>query len=161
LTTEPNAVAFVQRTEDARSFHINPLEEIIVKIPSEQTNDALCIVEHRSGPNAAPPLHLHRNEDEIFEILEGRFRFWLDGEIVEASAGATVVAPRRVPHTWINMGGTPGRMTVPFIPGGIDGFFHNMENIPHTDPRALIVSEQYGILYLGPPMELSSGPCGL
>jgi mannose-6-phosphate isomerase-like protein (cupin superfamily) len=74
------------------------LEEIIVKIPSEQTNDALCIVEHRSGPNAAPPLHLHRNEDEIFEILEGRFRFWLDGEIVEASAGATLLPTRHSSH---------------------------------------------------------------
>src|SRR5260370_37058990 len=81
------------------------------------------MVEHRSAPNAAPPLHLHRNEDEIFEILEGQFRFWLDGEIVEASPGTIIVAPRNGTHTWKNVGEIPGRMPVTFIPGGIDGLF--------------------------------------
>ena len=85
LTPEPNKVAFVQRIENARTFKINPLEEIVVTVPSEKAKHEFCLVEHRSAPNAAPPLHLHRNEDEIFEILEGQFRFWLDREIVEAS----------------------------------------------------------------------------
>jgi quercetin dioxygenase-like cupin family protein len=83
LTTEQNAVGFAQRTEDAHAFHIGPLEEVIVKVASERINDTVCIVEHRSAPGAAPPRHLHQNEDEIFEILEGQFLFWLDGQMVE------------------------------------------------------------------------------
>jgi hypothetical protein len=68
--------------------------------------------------------------------LEGQFRFWLAGEIVEASPGTIVV------------GEIPGRMSVTFIPGGIDGFSFGMEDIPHTDPRAPIIGEQYGIVYI-------------
>jgi mannose-6-phosphate isomerase-like protein (cupin superfamily) len=79
------------------TFKINALEEIVVTVPTEKAKHAFCMVEHRSAPNAAPPLHLHRNEDEIFEILEGQFRFWLDGEVVEASPGTIVLAPAMEP----------------------------------------------------------------
>jgi mannose-6-phosphate isomerase-like protein (cupin superfamily) len=153
MTPEPNSVAFIHKTENARTFKINPLEEIVVTVPSELTNQLFCRVEHRSAPNAAPPLHIHRNEDEIFEILEGQFRFWLDGEIVEASQGTIIVAPRNGTHTWKNVGGIPGRMSVTFIPGGLDGFFHDMEKIPHTDPRAPIIAEGYGVVYVAPAPE--------
>jgi quercetin dioxygenase-like cupin family protein len=159
MTPEPHNVAFVQRIENARTFNINPLEEIAVTVPSESTNNTLCMVEHRSAPNAAPPLHIHRNEDEIFEILEGQFRFWLDGEIVEAFPGTIIVAPRNGTHTWKNVGAVPGRMSVTFIPGGLDGFFHDMEKIPHTDPRAPIIAEQYGVVYVAPaPAALDRAP---
>ena len=153
MTPEPNNVAFVQRIENARTFKINPLEEIVVTVPSEPATHAFCMVEHRSAPNAAPPLHLHRNEDEIFEILEGQFRFWLDGEIVEAPPGTIVVAPRNGTHTWKNVGEIPGRMSVTFILGGIDGCFYGMEDIPHTDTCAPIIGEQYGIVYIAPAPE--------
>jgi hypothetical protein len=42
-------------------------------------------------------------------------------------------------------------MSVTFIPGGIDGFFYDMEEIPHTDPPAPIIGEQYGIVYIAQP----------
>src|SRR5260370_14047721 len=122
MTPEPNNVAFVQRIENARSFKINPLEEIVVTVPSEPTKHAFCMVEHRSAPNAAPPLHLHRNEDEIFEILEGQFRFWLDGEIVEASPGTIVVAPRNGTHTWKNVGGALDGCPLLLSPAGLMDF---------------------------------------
>jgi hypothetical protein len=111
------------------------------------------MVEHESAPNTAPPLYSHRNEDEILEKLEGRFRFRLDGEIVETSPGTVVVAPRYGTHTCRTVGEVPGRMSVTFIPGGIDGFFYDMEEIPHTDPRAPTIGEQYGIVYIAPAPE--------
>jgi len=52
-------------------------------------------------------------------------------------------------HTWKNVGGVPERMSVTFIPSGIDGFFYGMKEIPHTDPRAPIIGEQYGIVHIG------------
>ena len=154
MTPGPNNVAFVQRIENARRFKINPLEEIVMTVPSEPAKHAFYMVEHRSAPNAAPPLHLHRNEDEIFEILEGQIRFCLDGDIIQASPGTTVAVPRNMPHTWADVGGIPSRMIVTFVPGGFDRFFQAMESIPQTDPRAPILGEEHGCIYLGPPMEV-------
>jgi hypothetical protein len=37
MAPEPSNVAFVQRIKNARTFKINPLEEIVVTVPSERS----------------------------------------------------------------------------------------------------------------------------
>ncbi|WP_234818672.1 cupin domain-containing protein [Sinorhizobium fredii] len=44
----------------------------------------------------SPPLHVHRREDEVFHILEGRMRFHIDGRERIAGAGETVIAPKEL-----------------------------------------------------------------
>jgi quercetin dioxygenase-like cupin family protein len=58
----------------------------------------ISVVEHRMPYGEAPPLHVHRNEDEIFHVLEGTMRFHVGGQQVTAGAGETLVAPKGVPH---------------------------------------------------------------
>jgi mannose-6-phosphate isomerase-like protein (cupin superfamily) len=154
MARQTTTLAIVQRTEAARKFKIHPLEELTLKVSSEQTNRAYCILELRAAPNAAPPLHVHRGEDEIFEILDGQFVFFLGGHVVDASAGTTVVVPRDMPHTWRNIGQNQGLMTLTFVPGGIDDLFKAMEDIPNNDPRVAQLAEEYGTLILGPPMNV-------
>ena len=48
----------------------------------------------------SPPLHVHRNEDEVFHILEGSMRIQVDGVESIAHAGQTVMAPKGVPHSF-------------------------------------------------------------
>jgi uncharacterized cupin superfamily protein len=33
------------------------------------------VLEHRVPHGDSPPLHVHRNEDEVFHVLEGELRF--------------------------------------------------------------------------------------
>ncbi len=54
-----------------------------------------------------PVLHVHPY-DEVFVILEGRARFHVGDEVVEAEAGDVVFGPRGVPHRFENLG--PGRL---------------------------------------------------
>src|SRR5213083_2941080 len=50
------------------------------------------------------PLHLHRNDDEAWYVLEGRICVKMgDGE-VELRAGSGVLVPRGTPHTYWNPG---------------------------------------------------------
>ncbi len=48
----------------------------------------------------SPPLHIHRNEDEVFHILEGSMRIQIDGTERIAHAGETVLAPKGKPHSF-------------------------------------------------------------
>jgi mannose-6-phosphate isomerase-like protein (cupin superfamily) len=48
------------------------------------------------------PLHLHRNDDEAWYVLEGRLCVQVGEEIVEANAGSAVCVPRGTPHTYWN-----------------------------------------------------------
>ncbi len=60
------------------------------------------------GPPGPPrwiaPLHLHRNDDEAWYVLEGALCVRVGQEVVEAPAGSAVFVPRGTPHTYWNPG---------------------------------------------------------
>jgi mannose-6-phosphate isomerase-like protein (cupin superfamily) len=50
------------------------------------------------------PLHLHRNDDEAWYVLEGTLCVRRGEDVVEAKAGSAVFVPRGTPHTYWNPG---------------------------------------------------------
>lgn len=58
-------------------------------------------------PGTGPVLHVHPY-DEVFTILEGRARFFVGEQVIDAAAGEVVLGPAGVPHRFINLG--PGRL---------------------------------------------------
>lgn len=72
------------------------------------TDDNFVIAEWQDagGPPGSPrfiaPLHLHRNDDEAWYVLEGTLCVQLGEEVVEARAGSAVFARRGTPHTYWN-----------------------------------------------------------
>jgi len=64
------------------------------------------------GPPGPPrwiaPLHLHRNDDEAWYVLEGTLCVRVGKDVVEAKAGAAVFVSRGTAHTYWNPG--PGRV---------------------------------------------------
>jgi quercetin dioxygenase-like cupin family protein len=152
MTVTNTVKAVIQHTDESVRYRINPLEEIRIKVSGKDTNDAYCVIEHRGEPDAGPPLHLHKEIDEIFEVIEGRIGFYLDGELITAGPGTTVAIPRNMPHTWRNIGNTQSRMVVTFIPGGTDRFFEEVEGVLHEDSRAALLAEKFDTIYLGSPI---------
>lgn len=67
------------------------------------------------GPPGPPrwiaPLHLHRNDDEAWYVLEGSLCVRRGHEIVEAHTGSAVFVPRGTAHTYWN----PGRGVVRYL----------------------------------------------
>ena len=54
-----------------------------------------------------PTLHVHPY-DEVFTIQEGRARFTVGDEVIDAEAGDVIYGPANVPHGYQNLG--PGRL---------------------------------------------------
>lgn len=54
-----------------------------------------------------PTLHVHPY-DEIFTITEGRARFTVGNQTIDAEAGDVVFGPANIPHGYQNLG--PGRL---------------------------------------------------
>ena len=54
-----------------------------------------------------PTLHVHPY-DEIFTITEGRARFTVGDQIIDAEEGGIVYGPANIPHGYQNLG--PGRL---------------------------------------------------
>ena len=74
---------------------------VTLRISARDNIDGISIIEHRMPYGEAPPLHIHRNEDEIFHVLRGRMRFEIDGKTVIGHAGDVLIAPKGVPHRFI------------------------------------------------------------
>jgi len=71
-----------------------------IQLPSKAGQDGISVIEHRMPYRETPPMHVHRNEDEVFHVLEGRMRFRVGNEEIVAEAGQTVLAPKGIPHSF-------------------------------------------------------------
>ena len=59
------------------------------------------------APGGGPKRHTHPY-DEVFILREGRGRYYVGDDVIDAEAGDVVLAPAGIPHTFENLG--PGRM---------------------------------------------------
>lgn len=147
--------AIIGRRDGLRWFESVPGGRAALRVDSEHVHGAFTITEIQAPPASGPMLHLHKSREEIFEIMEGEFRFQCAGEMFDASAGMTVVIPRGSEHAWINSGTQPGRLLSILIPGGIDDYFEEIGRTTPEDRPAL--SEHFDTLIVGPPLELGGG----
>jgi mannose-6-phosphate isomerase-like protein (cupin superfamily) len=121
----------------------------VVRVTAAQTGGAMGVWEDVVAPGEGPPLHIHTREDELFHVIEGRFRFWAGDECVSAEAGTTLVLPRGVPHRFENAGDAGGRLLVTVTPGGFENFFLDLERERAGTPAAAeAVAARYGLIFL-------------
>ncbi len=96
-------------------------------ITGDQSNGWLTGALYTAPPDNGPPIHIHRNEDELLIVIEGRFAFFADGVWTEGGPGTTVFLPRGLPHAFRNIGETEGRLYVFANPPGLETFFPECE----------------------------------
>lgn len=152
----PNPKAKVVERYAGRAVHVLGAD-LIVKIASRDTDGAFCVFEGDIAPLAGPPLHIHHDQDECFHIMQGEFRFVVDGAEVYGRSGDTVFAPRGSRHTFQNIGDAPGRLLTTAIPGGLDTFFEELESVAPrgTAPdvgKLLPVFHKHRMELAGPPL---------
>lgn len=113
------------------------------------------------APGGGPPLHLHRNEDESWYVIEGTLEFQLGAERAIAPAGAFVFVPRGAPHGFRNAGDSDTRILVLFTPFGMEAFFTRFAAVPADQLGPTAFSEAgapVGMEVLGPPLSAGGPP---
>jgi mannose-6-phosphate isomerase-like protein (cupin superfamily) len=133
---------------------LNVLGEIVdVFVDSVMTGSSLTVIVGTTRPGGGPPPHMHTREDETFCVLEGSYEFWREGVWHPIPANVPLFAPRNIPHTFRNVGATPGKMMTAISPGGLEAFFELLSGLsPATDmPRILEIFAQYGLSLVTKP----------
>jgi quercetin dioxygenase-like cupin family protein len=97
--------------------------KVELRLGSEQTGGAFCLLVDYPLPGWRLPPHRHQHEAETIHVLEGDFEMDVAGERVRLGPGDTVHIPQGVVHSGGNSGDHAGRRVVLFTPGGIEGFF--------------------------------------
>lgn len=70
-------------------------------INPQDTGGAMAMIDITLPRGVEPPPHIHKNEDEIFYLLEGNIRFQIGEKVIEAKAGDAVFAPRMTAHHFV------------------------------------------------------------
>ena len=132
-----------------------------VKTTGAETRGRLTVVEFVNPPQFAPPLHLHRDEDEMFFVLSGSAEFRCGEHVLTAGPGDFVLLPVGLPHTFIVGSDEPLRTLQISTPAGFEDFAAAVgqaapqRRLPEpgpVDPAALgHAAARHGIEILGPP----------
>ncbi|WP_051670794.1 cupin domain-containing protein [Bryobacter aggregatus] len=128
-----------------------------MKLSTADSNGAYAVCEVVTPPNFGPPVHLHRYDDEWFYVLKGQYRFVVGGQETIVGEGGSVFGPRRIAHTFQNIGTEPGRLLTISAPGGLDLFFRDLctlvvpGELPETQ-EFLKLYEKHNLVYIAPPL---------
>lgn len=150
MSTTTNAIADTYYAPGGRLFQV-----VATAGQTGNTHFALLTTE---PPGGGPPLHLQTRHDELFFVIEGKIRFWLDGRVIDCTAGGSAFAPRGVPHCFKNCSGKQARVLAFFTPGDIQGFFDYGKALANgSAPTGEMLMEKmaalgplYGVELLGP-----------
>jgi quercetin dioxygenase-like cupin family protein len=150
--------ALVKRPGEGRSMNVVG-DEVTIKISTQATGGEFTVFEDRTPPQGGPPMHIHHGQDEWWYVLEGEYRFVVDGEEILANAGDTVFAPCGSRHAFQCIGATAGRVLTTVVPGGLDLFFDELSaaaprgTVP--DPAKIApIFEKHGLELAGPPLSV-------
>jgi quercetin dioxygenase-like cupin family protein len=128
-----------------------------VKISGSDTDGDLAIFEQTSlSPGRGTPLHVHPNQDEIFYVLDGSYRFKVGEELYNLSTGDSIFLPRAIPHAWTQIS-AKGKMMVTLQPAGkLENFFVTMSALDHEPTPAEIakIFEDNDMKVVGPPLKM-------
>lgn len=132
------------------------LNTLDVKISGEDTAGAVAVFEQTGHtPNGGPPLHIHKDQDEWFYIVEGAYRFQVGDDEYLLGQGDTIFLPRAVPHAFIQLS-NEAKVVVTYQPAGsMEGFFKTTDSWQAPPPKEEIarVFEAHGMLVVGPPLK--------
>ncbi len=141
----------VEAGED-RSGHLHSLgfSSLAFKVVPADTNGNLFIIEHTNlMPGTGPALHLHLAQEEWFCVLAGEVVFQVGDQRVHLGSGGSMLAPRRVPHTFSAVG-SPAHLLIAFTPAGkMEQYFIDAAAHPSLAATADFTN-QYDIQWIGP-----------
>jgi quercetin dioxygenase-like cupin family protein len=135
---------------------------VTTKASGAETGGSFSQIETIDPRGTGTPLHIHRNEEESFYVLEGEVSVFVDGARIELATGDFALVPRGVPHAYV-VRSEVARMLVTFSPSGFEQAFADMgvpvaehavppieEVLP--EPAEIVAAfAPYGCEILGPP----------
>ena len=135
---------------------------LTIKASAATTGGRMAVIENLAAEGPASPLHVHRNENEWFYVLEGELTFWVGGTVIVAPKGSFVFAPLGIPHTF-SVTSPQARFLLGTDPAGFEDFTRTVgepaksptlpppPDGPPDFPRLTAIAAEYGIEILGPP----------
>jgi quercetin dioxygenase-like cupin family protein len=138
-------------TATAQPYHLaagegQAMSWFTARFQLKASDEQIGLMELEAAPGIEPPLHVHRNEDEWYYVLDGTVTFHVGSDTYAGQPGSLVFLPRGLPHTFTIQ--TPSvRMLLLNAPGGFERMF---ELAPSTPDQAVAALARYDVQVTGP-----------
>src|SRR5215207_4317991 len=128
-----------------------------LKISGSDNDGTFAVLEQTvTAKGAGVPLHFHPEQEEMFYVLDGTYRFKVGDETFDLQQGDSIFLPRKVPHAWMltSEKGTTHCLVQPA--GKLEDFFVRLKAIDHvpTPEEIAKISADCGMSVVGPPLNL-------
>lgn len=121
---------------------------ITVRASAEMTGGSFSMFEE-SAPLLDTSRHVHRNEDEMYYVVEGEHVYQCGDEEFHVGPGGLVFLPRGIPHAHRRVVPQAGRLIFMTFPGGFEGFFRILAEASRagdlSEAAYARASQEYGI----------------
>ena len=111
------------------SEHSKVKEGAYIKLTKENTRGAFSLLEGEWGAGWAASLHMHREHDETFVVLEGEFEVTIGKEDYVGTPGMVIFVPRNTPHAF--KVANSAKVIFMYSPAGYEDLAH--EQLAMTD----------------------------
>jgi quercetin dioxygenase-like cupin family protein len=134
----------------------------VTKVGGPTGEGRITLIEILATRAAEPPVHIHHREDESWYVIDGQLSFHVAGEVLVATSGSFVFAPRGIAHAF-TVDIEPTRLLIVAAPAGFERFMEEA-GVPATGdepppglqmpgPETLgPIAQRYGIEIVGPPI---------
>ena len=127
------------------------------KVSGKDTAGSWSMFEAHWSLKGGPPLHVHQVEDERFYVIEGEYVVQVGDERFGLTPGDSLLAPRKVPHTYAHLGDGQGRLLIAYEPAGdMEDFFLEVSRLagPPSASEVQRVFRAHGMEVVGPPLKV-------
>jgi quercetin dioxygenase-like cupin family protein len=120
-------LSFENKLLDSKPARLIRFREGLITVHADSTDSSgqFALLEMEGGPGGEPPLHVHRNEDELFYVLEGELKVRRGDQEITLLAGESAFLPRNVAHTFKVMS-SHVRFLNYITPGGFEAYFRDL-----------------------------------
>ena len=131
-------------------YHSMGISHLLFKVSGNETGGGMFVVEHLHLTPGGPALHLHLNQEEWFYVMDGEVIFQVGEQRITLKPGESVLAPRRVPHTFSSVAKGESRMMIAFTPAGkMEQYFRDAAD-PKTPEAEAVYLRKYEMELVGP-----------
>jgi quercetin dioxygenase-like cupin family protein len=129
-------------------------------------SDGVSVVDSAAPYGDSPPVHVHRDEDEVFHVLEGELRLRVAESDRRLGPGETTLAPKGVPHSYRVESSDGARWLVITSRGDFERLVRSVSRraeapdlpqpagppTPEQADALAAACREYGIELVGPPL---------
>jgi quercetin 2,3-dioxygenase len=107
-----------------------------LKVSGNDTDGQWAMFEIHSKGKTGPALHIHFDQDETVNILEGDYLYQIGDEKRRFKTGDTIFIPRGTPHAFLYLGEGTGRKLSMYQPANnIEEMFRKIGQIKERTPE--------------------------